>query len=215
MKLPGTATQPENIAIAIGKLSLRQGLTFLDIGCGSGAVSLAASRFTDKIIGIDKRPEAVKAATALVPKGRFICGEASKILPTIPGIDRCFIGGTQEIEVFLPLLLERALPGCIIVANLARMGIALKAARLMEEAGIMEELLMIEIHRGRALAGDIALRPINPIFMVVGRMPMRSTISVPCEDGGIGDDGVQSKETGNREIREGGIAKGEGGYEIC
>ena len=53
MKLPGTATEEENIYIAMGKLCIQPGNVFLDIGCGSGAVSLAASRFTDRIFGLD------------------------------------------------------------------------------------------------------------------------------------------------------------------
>jgi cobalt-precorrin-6B (C15)-methyltransferase len=169
MKLPGTATMEENIYIAMGKLKIEPGDLFLDIGCGSGAVSLVASRFTDRIYGIDVREEAVAASSALVPSGVFYMGEASSILPQIPPIDRCFIGGTRDIEVFFPLLLERAGPGCLIVANLARIGRAHMVAELMKIAGIFQELLQISIFRGYDLAGDLALRPANPIFMVVGR----------------------------------------------
>jgi cobalt-precorrin-6B (C15)-methyltransferase len=169
MKLPGTATLEENIYIAMGKLKIGPGDLFLDIGCGSGAVSLAASRFTDRIYGIDVREEAVAASRALVPSGVFHTGEASRILPQIPPIDRCFIGGTRDIEVFFPPLLERAAPGCLIVANLARIGRAHMVAELMKSAGIFQELLQISIFRGYDLAGDLALRPVNPIFMVVGR----------------------------------------------
>lgn len=169
MKLPGTATQAENIHIIMGKLDIQKGDLFLDIGCGSGAVSLAATRFTDRIYGIDLRPEAVEASRALVPGGTFLEGEAREILPHLPEIDRCFIGGTRGIDDFFPLLLYRAKPGCVIVADLARIGIASRTAALMKEAGIFQELLQISIFRGYNLAGDIALRPVNPIFMVVGR----------------------------------------------
>jgi len=169
MKLPGTATMEENIHIAMGKLNIGAGDLFLDIGCGSGAVSLAASRFTDRIYGIDMREEAVKASRAMVPSGFFYRGVASRILPQLPPVDRCFIGGTREIEVFFPALLERAAPGCLIVANLARIGRAHMVAELMKKAGIFQELLQISIFRGYELAGDLALRPANPIFMVVGR----------------------------------------------
>ena len=169
MKLPGTATQEENIHIALGKLDIQPGHVFLDIGCGSGAVSLAASRLTDRIYGIDRRPEAIEASRAAVPSGRFFEGDASQIIPQLPGIDRCFIGGTRQMEVFWPLLLKKAAPGCIIVADLARIGIAARVVALMKETGIFQELLQISICRGYDLAGDMALRPVNPIFMVVGK----------------------------------------------
>lgn len=172
MKLPGTATQDENIHIAMGKLDIRPGMVFLDIGCGSGAVSLAASRFTENVYGIDVRPEAVDASRSKVPGGRFFEGEASEILEIqtkLPSIDRCFIGGTQNVESFFPVLLERSSSSFVVVADLARIGIAYKIAELMKKDGIFQELLQIHISRGYDLAGDIALKPINPIFMVVGR----------------------------------------------
>lgn len=169
MKLPGTATQEENIYIALGKLNILPGNVFLDIGCGSGSVSQAASRFTNKIYGVDLRLEAIEASRSRVPVGHFFEGEASQILPELPEIDRCFIGGTRHIESFFPLLLERAAPDCAIIADLARIGAAHKVVELMKDAGIFQELLQVQISRGYDLAGDMALRPVNPIFMVVGR----------------------------------------------
>ena len=168
MKLPGTATQEENIYIAMGKLNIQPGQAFLDIGCGSGAVSLAASRYTDRIYGIDRREEAVQICRSRAP-GEFFLGEAAAVLSDLPQIDRCFIGGTRGINEFFPMLLEKAAPGCIIVADLARIGIAARVAEMMKEAGIFQELIQIHIARGYTLGGDIALKPVNPIFMVIGK----------------------------------------------
>jgi cobalt-precorrin-6B (C15)-methyltransferase len=169
MKLPGTATLEENIHIALSKLDIQPGQLFLDIGCGSGAVSAAAARYTDRVFGIDKRPQAVELSRAALPSGQFFCGEAADILPTLPKADRIFIGGTRGLEDFFPLLLDQATPGAVIVADLARLGIAARLAEMMKQAGIFEELIQIHISRGYELAGDIALKPANPIFMVIGR----------------------------------------------
>jgi cobalt-precorrin-6B (C15)-methyltransferase len=169
MKLAGTATQEENIFIAMGKLHIQPGQLFLDIGCGSGAVSAAAARYTDRIYGIDRREEAVQICRTFLPRGQFFSGEAADLLPGLPEVDRCFMGGTRGIDHFFPLLLEKAAPGCIIVADLARIGIAARLAGLMKEAGIFQELIQIHICRGYDLAGDIALKPVNPIFMVIGK----------------------------------------------
>ncbi len=75
MKLPGTATEEENIYIAMGKLCIQPGQVFLDIGCGSGAVSLAASRFTDRIFGLDLRPEAVEICKGKGSRRQILLGE--------------------------------------------------------------------------------------------------------------------------------------------
>jgi cobalt-precorrin-6B (C15)-methyltransferase len=152
----------------MGKLNIKPGQLFLDIGCGSGAVSLAASRYTDRIYGIDRRSEAVQMCRANV-QGQFFSGEAAAVLPGLPSVDRCFIGGTRGIDEFLPLLLKKAAPGCVIVADLARLGIAARVVEMMKEAGIFQELIQIHIARGYDLGGDIALKPANPIFMVIGK----------------------------------------------
>jgi cobalt-precorrin-6B (C15)-methyltransferase len=170
MKLPGTATQEENIHIAMGKLNINPSNVFLDLGCGSGSVSLAAARFTEKIYGIDVRFEAVEASRKLVPNGKFLCGDACDLLEGLPPIDRCFIGGTRHIETFFPKLMDKMADDFIIVADLARIGIAFKVVELMKANGIFQELLQIHISRGYELAGDMALRPINPIFMVIGKV---------------------------------------------
>jgi cobalt-precorrin-6B (C15)-methyltransferase len=169
MKLPGTATQEENIHIAMGKLNILPGNVFLDLGCGSGAVSLAATRYTDRIYGIDVRKEAVEASKEKVPGGIFLWGGATDLLTELPRIDRCFIGGTRQIDVFFPKIMEKAAPGCIIVADLARIGMAYRVTEIMKAHGVFQELLQIQISRGYDLAGDFALKPVNPIFMVVGK----------------------------------------------
>ncbi len=169
MKLPGTATQPENIQIALGKLEIKENMLFLDIGSGSGAVSLAASRYTDRIYGVDIRPEAVEASRALVPKGVFVCGDAKDVIPQLPEIDRCFIGGTRGIDQFIPVLSENAANDFRFVIDIARVGMAARAIKLVEEYFVLEEVLQINIFRGYRLAGDIAFKPVNPIFMIVGR----------------------------------------------
>jgi hypothetical protein len=38
----------------------------------------------------------------------------------------------------------------------------------MREIGIFEEMLLINISKSYELAGEIAFRPLNPIFMVIG-----------------------------------------------
>jgi cobalt-precorrin-6B (C15)-methyltransferase len=91
------------------------------------------------------------------------------ILENIPQIDRCFIGGTRQIDAFFPKLLEKASPGCIIVADIARIGMASAVVGFMKRHEIFQEMLQIHISRGYELAGDVALKPVNPIFMVVGR----------------------------------------------
>jgi len=48
----GTPTQPEIIAIALSKLNIKSTEVFVDIGCGSGSVSIAASRLAKHVFAM-------------------------------------------------------------------------------------------------------------------------------------------------------------------
>jgi len=56
MRYPsGTPTQPEIIAIALSKLDIKPGEVFVDIGCGSGSVSIAAAGLAKRVFAIESR----------------------------------------------------------------------------------------------------------------------------------------------------------------
>ena len=61
-KLAGGQTQDEIMAVSLFKLGLRSTDTMLEIGCGTGKVSIAAALRVKKVFSIDKRPEAIKTA---------------------------------------------------------------------------------------------------------------------------------------------------------
>ena len=77
----GGPTKAEIIAIALDKLQIEGRETFADIGCGTGNVSRAASRFTDKIIAVDRRSQAIEStkktlSDAAVSTATLLLGEA-------------------------------------------------------------------------------------------------------------------------------------------
>ncbi len=58
----GTPTQPEIIAMALSKLDIKSTEVFVDIGCGSGSVSINAAGLVRQVYSIDNRDEAIRAA---------------------------------------------------------------------------------------------------------------------------------------------------------
>ena len=58
----GGPTQDEVMAISLFKMGLRSEDTLLDLGCGTGKVSIAAAGLVQKVYAVDRRPEAISYA---------------------------------------------------------------------------------------------------------------------------------------------------------
>ena len=65
ISVTGGPTKPEIIAVSLFKLNLSDGDVFADVGCGTGLISIEATRFAKNltIYAMDAREVAVNAAT--------------------------------------------------------------------------------------------------------------------------------------------------------
>ena len=170
--MSGGPTKSEIIAIAIEKLQISYGEAFADIGCGTGSVSIAASKKTNKIIAVDQRFTSTETAkqnfseagvSALVT---LLHGEAPDVLEAYENaIDKAFIGGTKNLRRTIDFLV----PSCKrFVLNAARLEVTANAIGFMKEIGVFKEALLINIAKGHELENLTAFAPYNPVFMVVG-----------------------------------------------
>jgi cobalt-precorrin-6B (C15)-methyltransferase len=94
----GGPTQDEIMAVSLFKMGITANDTVLDLGCGTGKVSIAIAGRARKVWAVDRRPEAVayaqKAAAEAGAKNiEFFCGEAADFLATAPVVDCAFVGG--------------------------------------------------------------------------------------------------------------------------
>ena len=102
-------TKEEIRAIQISKARLSSGQTVLDIGCGSGSITVEAGLHVEsdgKVIGIDLDPNAIELTNRNLKKfgvdnATLILGNAKEKISDLPEADAIFIGGTggdtQEI----------------------------------------------------------------------------------------------------------------------
>ena len=102
-------TKEEIRSIQISKARLSPGQTVLDIGCGSGSISVEAGlqvESSGKVIGVDLDPNAIELTNRNLKKfgidnTTLILGNAKEKISELPEADAVFIGGTggdtQEI----------------------------------------------------------------------------------------------------------------------
>jgi len=172
----GGPTKPEVLAIALSKLDLRPGDTFLDIGCGTASVSIAAAKQCPgagiSVMAIDDRPEAVSAAkenisnSGLEDRITVIQGEATDVLNDIEKADCAFIGGSRNIEAVLDVVATKVRR--TIVVNAVRIETAARIITRMKTLGIFHEALHVQVSKSSELAGETYFKPENPVYIIVG-----------------------------------------------
>jgi cobalt-precorrin-6B (C15)-methyltransferase len=165
----GTPTQPEIIAVALLKLNIQKSDIFVDIGCGSGSVSIQAAKLARKVYAIDDRDEAIQATRENlkecgVTNVSVLKGEASLLLSDIDP-DCAFLGGSKNIEQVLGILMKKV-PRFAVSA--VRIEIVAKAMEIMKSSNRFNELLQIQLSRGSKLEGGTMLKPENPVFLIIG-----------------------------------------------
>jgi cobalt-precorrin-6B (C15)-methyltransferase len=171
-RLAGGPTQDEIMAVSLFKMGLRSTDTVLEIGCGTGKVSIAAAHQATTVFSIDKRPEAIKIARESaqqlsIHNIEFFCTEAGIFLETDRIYDCAFVGGTQQLAGILPVLAKKVRR--TIVINAVLLSTLAQAVAVMQQLGIFREVIQVQVARSHQIAGSIMFKPIDPVYVIVGK----------------------------------------------
>jgi len=171
MKLPGGPTRDEILAIALFKMDLQPGDRFMDIGCGTGKVSLNAAPRVKRVSAIDLREEAIiyarrEAEKAGVSNIEFIQGNAAELIPLLPRPDCAFLGGSRDLSLVLPLLARRNVR--TIVVNAIKLDTINTAISLMQELGVFREAVYVQVSHASPIGTGFMWKPDYPVAIIVG-----------------------------------------------
>ena len=172
MKVSGGPTQDEIMAISLQKLRLKEGDIMVDVGCGTGKVSIEASKTCSRVYALDLREEAIGATRENIEESGarnifVVQGKADELIPTLGGLDAAFVGGSRDLENVLRLLAGQV--NGRIVVNAVLLQTLQCAVKVMQELNIFEEVVHVSIARSYPLANSYMLRPIDPVYIIVGR----------------------------------------------
>jgi cobalt-precorrin-6B (C15)-methyltransferase len=170
--LAGGPTQDEIMAVSLFKLGLRSTDTVLEIGCGTGKVSIAAAHQATKIFSIDKRPEAIKIARESAQKAaihniEFFCTDAADFLESDRIFDCAFVGGTQHLVRILPVLAKKVRR--TIVINAVLLSTLAQAVTTLQQLDIFCEVVQVQVARSHEISRSIMFKPIDPVYVIVGK----------------------------------------------
>lgn len=163
-------TKPEVRAVVLQHLALDSADHLVDVGAGSGAITIAAGQIASRVTAIERDADRVAAirenlnANEVPATVEVVHGEAPAVLPS--SATAAFIGGSQRVTEVIDALHEGGIDRIVMTA--ARLQTAAQAVDRLETIGMLKEVLSVQIARGYDLAGETALDAETPVYVLVG-----------------------------------------------
>lgn len=176
-------TKEEARAISLQKLDLARKKYLLDIGTGSGSISVEAGlNYPDlRILAVDKNPDAISLTRANIEKfglenisliGADLPNESHKLDGCSPSkFDSVFVGGASaRIEDLVLWLRGRIEDGGTLVANFILIESMTRYIESIKEAGFDDiEVIQVSVSSMEKLGSGNYFKPNNPIFVVTAK----------------------------------------------
>jgi len=171
-------TKQEIRCLTLSKLKLQEGQTVLDVGSGSGGLSVECALLIPggRVFAVERDPDAVKVIRANLEKFgvknvTVLGGAASEVLEGVglpAQFDRVMIGGSGgELQAIIGRAREMLAPGGVIVINCILLENLQESLQRLEEEGFSEiSYIQAAISRSRRIGGKTALQPLNPVFII-------------------------------------------------
>ncbi len=167
-------TKEDVRALVISKLRLKENSSVIDVGCGSGSITVEMCLQTkgNKIYAIDFDEKAVeltrKNLLKFNVKAEVIFSKAQDILPLLPQVDAILIGGTSgEVEKIVNLGVDRLNKGGRIVIDTVLIETMYKALTTINQANLKEvDVTQAIIAKARKVTTGTMMSARNPIIII-------------------------------------------------
>jgi len=171
-KVPGP-TKEEIRALVISKTSLTDEDVVVDVGCGTGGLTLEFAKRARKVYSIDMNPDAIKTTRCnlekfgLQNKVELLEKEGLVALDEIEDFTKLMIGGSGgNIENIIETgYLKLPVGGKIIITSIV-LETATDAVRVLKDLGAEPEVVSLNVSRGTILDRGVMMRALNPITIV-------------------------------------------------
>jgi cobalt-precorrin-6B (C15)-methyltransferase len=167
-------TKEDVRALVISKLRLKENSSVIDVGCGSGSITVEMCLQTkgNKIYAIDFDEKAVeltrKNLLKFNVKAEVIFSKAQEILPLLPQVDAILIGGTSgEVEKIVNLGVDRLNKGGRIVIDTVLIETMYRALTTINQANLKEvDVTQAIIAKARKVTTGTMMSARNPIIII-------------------------------------------------
>ena len=167
-------TKEEVRAIVISKLRLNEGFAAIDVGCGSGSITVEICLQTrsDNIYAIDFNERAIDLTKINLNKfgvkAKTMLARAEDILPTLPKVDAIIIGGSWgNIHQILSLAADRLVKGGRIVIDTILIETTYKTLDALQGLKLSTiDITQAAIAKGRQVSTGTMMLARNPVTII-------------------------------------------------
>lgn len=166
-------TKEEVRAVSIMKLDLTNAKRFIDVGAGTGSVTVeAAYNYPNlEVIAIEKNDNALNLINQNIMKFNLNNVEVIKAYAPIDiagQVDAIFIGGTDnKLDEILLWSKDKLVPGGRLVANFIIVDTFYKTLNLLKEYGFENiDVSVMNISKLEKLGRGEYFKPLNPIYII-------------------------------------------------
>lgn len=172
-------TKEDVRALVLSKLRLKENSSAIDIGCGSGSITVELCLQTkdNKVYAIDFEEKATeltrKNLLKFGLKAEVILSKAQDILPTLPQVDAIIIGGTWgNIEQIIRLSIDKLKKGGRLVIDTILIETMYKAINTIYKEKLDEaDVTQIIISKARKVTTGTMMLARNPVIIVSATKP--------------------------------------------
>lgn len=172
-------TKEDVRALVLSKLRLKENSSAIDIGCGSGSITVELCLQTkdNKVYAIDFEEKATeltrKNLLKFGLKAEVILSKAQDILPLLPQVDAIIIGGTWgNIEQIIRLSIDKLKKGGRLVIDTILIETMYKALTTINEASLDEvDVTQVIIAKARKVTTGTMMLARNPVLIISATKP--------------------------------------------
>ena len=172
-------TKEDVRALVLSKLRLKENSSAIDIGCGSGSITVELCLQTkdNKVYAIDFEEKATeltrKNLLKFGLKAEVILSKAQDILPLLPQVDAIIIGGTWgNIEQIIRLSIDNLKKGGRLVIDTILIETMYKALTTINEASLDEvDVTQVIIAKARKVTTGTMMLARNPVLIISATKP--------------------------------------------
>jgi cobalt-precorrin-6B (C15)-methyltransferase len=167
-------TKEDIRSIVLSKLRLRKDYSVIDVGCGSGSITVEVCLQVNSknVYAIDSDENAIKLTKKNLDKfgvsANLIYSKAEEILPSLPSVDAIIVGGTKgKTEKIIELCISRLKKGGRLVIDTILIETMYKALRTIKKEKMHEiEVTQVTISKGKDVSSGTMLISRNPILIL-------------------------------------------------